>query len=136
MSHGERGIAGADGCGDCGEEFAEASVLSGLASGEAEPRGASALCGAVLPARGGVPRAPAGAGGADRGPAAGIDSGEPGGGRESNGAASETVAGVLGGGGGRGKVQYPPTPPAWGRGPGGERSPDFPGSARARASSS
>src|SRR6266566_3921002 len=71
MSHGERGIAGADGCGDCGEEFAEASVLSGLASGETEPRVAATLCGAVLPARGGVPGALAGAGGADRRPAAG-----------------------------------------------------------------
>src|SRR5713226_5964839 len=99
MSHGERGIAGADGCGDCGEEFAEASVLSGLASGEAEPRGAAALCGTVLPACGGVPEALAGAGGADGGSAAGIDSGERGGGRESGGAASETVAGFCGGGG-------------------------------------
>src|SRR3989442_1989566 len=95
MSHGERGIAGADGCGDCGEEFAEASVLSGLASGEAEPRVAATLCGAVLPARGGVPGALARAGGADRGSAAGIDSGEPGGRGESGGAGSETVAAIF-----------------------------------------
>jgi hypothetical protein len=32
--NGEHGIAPRAGCGDCGEEFAEASVLSGLAGGE------------------------------------------------------------------------------------------------------
>src|SRR6267154_1572671 len=101
--HEQRGNAGADGCGDCREEFAEASVLSGLEGGEVEPRGAAALCGAVLPARGGVSEALAGAGGADGGPAAGIDPGEPGRGRESSGGASETVAGFCGGSGsGRG----------------------------------
>src|SRR5882757_5853628 len=83
--HEQRRDAGADGCGDCGKEFAEASVLSGLAGGEAEPRGVATLCGAVLPARGGVPEALAGAGGADGGSAAGIDPGERGGGRESGG---------------------------------------------------
>ena len=31
--NGEHGIAEEAGCGDCGEEFAEASVLSGLAGG-------------------------------------------------------------------------------------------------------
>src|SRR5260370_13225105 len=92
IGHGEHGIAGEVGCGDCGEEFAEASVLSGLAGGEAEPRGAAALCGAVLPARGGVPEALAGAGGADGGAAARIDSGEPSGGRESGGTAFGNLA--------------------------------------------
>src|SRR5260370_28919552 len=104
IGHGEHGIAGEVGCGDCGEEFAEASGLSGLAGGEAEPRGAAALCGAVLPARGGVSEAPAGAGGTDGGATAGLDAGKSGGGRESGGAASEAVAGFCGGGGsGRGR---------------------------------
>src|SRR5258708_19406575 len=73
----ERESAGTDGCGDCGEEFAEASVLSGLAGGEAEPRSAAALCRAVLPACGSVSGASAGAGRAARGSAAGIDPGKP-----------------------------------------------------------
>src|SRR5216684_8882751 len=102
--NGEHGIAKEAGCGDCGEEFAEASVLSGLAGGEAEPGGAAALCGAVLPACGGVSEALARAGGADGGSAAGIDPGEPGGGREPGRIAPEVVAGFCGGGGrGRGR---------------------------------
>src|SRR6266436_2701710 len=88
----ERESAGTDGCGDCGEEFAEASVLSGLAGGKAEPRSAAALCRAVLPACGGVSEALAGAGGADGGSAARIDPRERSGGRKSGGAASEAVA--------------------------------------------
>src|SRR5216684_5423221 len=90
--NGEHGIAKEAGCGDCGEEFAEASILSGLAGGEAEPGGAAALCGAILPACGGVSEAPAGAGGADGGSAARIDSGKSGGGRESGGPASQALA--------------------------------------------
>src|SRR5437879_4480135 len=94
--HGEHGIGEEAGCGDRGEEFAEASVLSGLAGGEAEPRGAAALCGAVLPACGGLSEALASAGGADGGSAARIDPGERSGGRESGGAASEIVARFCG----------------------------------------
>src|SRR5260370_32117089 len=70
-----------------------------MAGGEAEPGGAATLCGAVLPACGGVPRTPAGAGGADRGSGAGIDPREGGGGRESGGTASEALAGFCSGGG-------------------------------------
>jgi len=77
----------------------EASVLSGLAGGEAEPGGAAALCGAILPACGGVSEAPAGAGGPDGGPAARIDPGKSGGGRGSGGAASQALARFCGGGG-------------------------------------
>src|SRR5216684_4025275 len=95
--HGEHGIVEEAGCGDCGEEFAEASVLSGLAGGEAEPRGAAALCRAVLPACGSVPGASAGAGRADGGSAAGIDQRKPSGGRESSGAASKAMAEFCGG---------------------------------------
>src|SRR5438445_13666838 len=91
--HGEHGIGEEAGCGDRGKEFAEASVLPGLAGGEAEPRGAAALCGAVLPARRGVPEALAGAGGTDGRATAGIDPGEPGGARESAGRASDAVGG-------------------------------------------
>src|SRR6266576_681489 len=94
--NGEHGIVEETGCGDCGEEFAEASVLSGLAGREAEQGVAAALCGAVLPACRGVSEAPAGAGGANKRSAAGIDSGEPGGGGESGGAASKAVAGFCG----------------------------------------
>src|SRR5216684_3521844 len=97
--HGERGIVRETGCGDCRKEFAQASVLSGLAGGEAEPRGIAALCGAVLPACGGVSEAPAGAGGADGGSATGVNPGESGGGRESGRIAPEAVAGFCGGGG-------------------------------------
>src|SRR6266700_5620018 len=95
--HGQYGIGEEAGCGDCGEEFAEASVLSGLAGREIEPRGAATVCGAILQACGGVSRASAHVGGAHRGPAAELDSGEPGGGRESRGAAPEIVAGFCGG---------------------------------------
>src|SRR5216684_1675176 len=110
--NGEHGIAEEAGCGDCGEEFAEASVLSRLAGGEAEPGGAAALRGAILPARGGVPEAPAGAGGTDGGSAAGVDPGEPGGRGECNGVASEAVAGFCGGGGrGRGRHHVLPCAP-------------------------
>src|SRR5260370_40648429 len=70
-----------------------------MAGGEAEPGGAATLCGAVLPACGGVPRTPAGAGGADGRSAAGIDPRERGGGRESGGTASEALAGFCSGGG-------------------------------------
>src|SRR6267378_4361168 len=111
IDHGEHGIAGEAGCGDCGEEFAEASVLSGLAGGEAEPRGAAALCSTVLPACGSVSEALAGAGGADGRSAAGIDPGKPGGGGESNGLSSKVVAGFCGGGGrGRGRHYVLPCP--------------------------
>src|SRR6266850_1922938 len=99
-NHGERGIAEEAGCGDCGQESTETPLLSGLAGREAQPGGAATLCGAILPARGGVPGAPAGAGGADGGTAAGIDPREPGGGRKSGRPASEAVAGFRGGGGG------------------------------------
>src|SRR5713226_8363192 len=88
---------GADGCGDCGEEFAEASVLSGLAGGEAEPGSAATLCGAILQARGSVSETPARAGGAHGRTAAGINPGEPGGGGESDRAAPEALAGFCGG---------------------------------------
>src|SRR5882672_1802916 len=88
--------AGADGCGNCGEEFAEASVLSGLAGGEIEPGSAATLRGTILQACGSVSETPAGAGGADRGTAAGIDPGEPGRGRESDRAAPEALAGFCG----------------------------------------
>ena len=97
IDHGERGFGEKAGRGDCGVEFAEASVLSGLAGGEAEPRGAEALCGAVLPARGGVSEAPADAGGTDGGSASELDQGKSSGGRESRRAASEAVAGFCGG---------------------------------------
>src|SRR5438876_11610640 len=93
IDHGEHGIVEEVGCGDCGKEFAEASVLPGLAGGEAEPRDAAALCGTVLPARGSVSEALAGAGGTDGRSAAGIDPGEPRGGGESGRAASKAVAG-------------------------------------------
>src|SRR6266436_1529782 len=95
------GTAGADGCGNCGKEFAEASVLSGLAGGEAEPGSAATLCGAILQARGSLSEAPARAGGADRRAAAGIDLGEPGGGGESDRAAPEALAGFCGSRGSR-----------------------------------
>src|SRR5260370_30796586 len=127
--HEQRGNAGADGRGDCGEEFAEASVLSGLAGGKAEPRGAAALCSAVLPACGGVSEALAGAGGADGGSAAGIDPGERGGGRESGGAASETVAGFFGGRGRGGGGQKLLPRRARGAGGGDERARAFAGGA-------
>src|SRR5438046_10542503 len=94
--NGEHGIVEETGCGDCGEEFAEASVLSGLAGREAEQGVAAALCGAVLPACRGVSEAPARAGGANKRSAAGIDSGEPGGGGEFGGGAYKAVAGLCG----------------------------------------
>src|SRR6202008_4365831 len=103
-NHEQWRIAGADGCGDCGETFAEASVLSGLASREAEPRRTATICGTILPARGGVSETPASARGADGRAAAEIDPGEPGRARESGGDTSEAVAGFCGGGGcGRGR---------------------------------
>src|SRR5437762_13939664 len=94
--NGEHGIVEETGCGDCGEEFAEASVLSGLAAREAEQGVAAALCGAVLPACRGVCEAPARAGGANKRSAAGIDSGATGGGGEPGGAAPKAVAGFCG----------------------------------------
>src|SRR6266480_4865672 len=97
--------------GDCAEEFAEASILSGLASGEAKPGGAAALCGTVLPACGGVPEAPAGAGGADGRSAAGIDPGKSGGRRESGRFTPEIVEGLRGSSGcGRGRHYLLPRP--------------------------
>src|SRR5437879_12609235 len=91
--NGEHGIVEETGCGDCGEEFAEASVLSGLAGREAEQGVAAALCGAVVPACRAVSEEAAGAVGADPGSAAGTASGAPGGGGASGGAATKEEAG-------------------------------------------
>src|SRR5438046_4727007 len=127
-NHGEQGIAEEAGCSDCGEEFAEASVLSGLAGGETESRGAATVRGAVLQACRCVPRTSAGVGRADRGPAAELDSGEPGGGRELRSATSEIVARFCGGRGRlRGRHHLLPRPAGYeGRGailPGNLRGP-------------
>src|SRR5260370_40513119 len=64
--HGERGIVKEAGCGDCGEEFAEASVLPGLAGGEAGPGGGAGLWRAGLTGCGGCSPTPSGVCGAGR----------------------------------------------------------------------
>src|SRR5882724_467565 len=110
--------AGADGCGNCGEEFAEASVLSGLAGGKAEPGSAATLCGTILQARGSVSEAPARAGCADRRTAAGINPGEPGGGGESHRTAPEALAGFCSGRGSRRGRHYVLPCSAWNEGGG------------------